>query len=85
MSKIEALCYCMMKPFTDTTVFFLFFFHFLPPDKYKGGIVAETDELIPEVEKALLQTERPNSLLRQRCQGTPTEYITVYPRLKSIN
>lgn len=38
-------------------------------DKYKGGIAAETDQLISEVEKALLQTERANSLLRQRCQG----------------
>lgn len=41
----------------------------LPPDEYKGGTVAETDQLVPEVEKALLQTERPNALLRQRRQG----------------
>lgn len=41
-------------------------------DKYKGGIAAETDQLISEVEKALLQTERANSLLRQRCQGKLT-------------
>lgn len=41
-----------------------FVFFFVSADQHKGGIVAETDELLPEVEKTLLQTERTNSLLR---------------------
>lgn len=49
----------------DVPTLFLLFL----PDQHQGGAAAETDQLIPEVEEALLQTEGPNSLLCQRCQG----------------
>lgn len=39
-------------------------FIFGSADQHKGGIVAETDQLLPEVEKTLLQTEGTDSLLR---------------------
>lgn len=53
------------------------FLSFLPADEYKRGAAAETDEFFPKVEKALLQTERPNSLLCQRCQGNVSYMFTV--------
>lgn len=40
-----------------------------PADEHKGGTVAKADQLVPEVEEALLQTEGPNAVLRQGCQG----------------
>lgn len=41
----------------------------LLPDQHQGGTAAEADQLVPEVEEALLQTKGANSLLCQRCQG----------------
>lgn len=38
-------------------------------DQHQRGTAAQTDQLLPEVEEALFQTEGPNSLLRQRRQG----------------